>query len=103
MGPKQYNERAAKEKGLKIKAGKKLMNYFLNRINLWKNYIIRPEFGGSSVANIDRIKVVAKRSLNKNQIIISSSVVSAMGDTTDELKTMGYNFPRTHLIGKWIC
>lgn len=48
--------------------------------------IIVQKFGGSSVANPDRIKVVAKRVVEAsnlgNQVVV---VVSALGDTTDEL------------------
>ncbi|MCB9772370.1 MAG: aspartate kinase [Candidatus Omnitrophica bacterium] len=48
--------------------------------------IIVQKFGGSSVANIDRIKVVAQRILEsktkRNNIVV---VVSALGDTTDDL------------------
>jgi aspartate kinase len=44
------------------------------------------KFGGSSVANVDRIRNVARRvaktAANGNQVVV---VVSAMGDTTDEL------------------
>lgn len=48
--------------------------------------IIVQKFGGSSVANVDRIKAVAQRILEtktkKNNVVV---VVSALGDTTDEL------------------
>jgi len=48
--------------------------------------IIVQKFGGSSVANVDRIKAVAQRVLatktRHNDIVV---VVSALGDTTDEL------------------
>lgn len=52
-------------------------------------YIVVQKFGGSSVANIDRIKAVAKRvveSKTKNNGVVV--VVSALGDTTDELEAM---------------
>src|SRR3989338_10884690 len=53
--------------------------------------IIVQKFGGSSVANIDRIKAVAKRILETktkdNNIVV---VVSALGDTTDELEAMAF-------------
>ncbi len=52
-------------------------------------YIVVQKFGGSSVANIDRIKNVAKRIIatktKNNHIVV---VVSALGDTTDELEAM---------------
>src|SRR5262245_23255770 len=48
--------------------------------------IIVQKFGGSSVANTDRIKAVAERVTkyknNKTDLVV---VVSALGDTTDEL------------------
>ncbi|MFH1360815.1 MAG: aspartate kinase [Candidatus Omnitrophota bacterium] len=48
--------------------------------------IIVQKFGGSSVANTDRIKEVAKRVVsyksNRSDLVV---VVSALGDTTDEL------------------
>ena len=48
--------------------------------------VIVQKYGGSSVANADRIKMVAKRVADAydkgNQIVV---VVSAMGDTTDDL------------------
>ncbi len=51
--------------------------------------LIVKKFGGSSVGNIDKIKAVAQRILKEKQrddkIVV---VVSAMGDTTDELITL---------------
>jgi aspartate kinase len=53
---------------------------------LLMNDIIVQKYGGSSVANIDKIEKVAKKIVQKakegKKIVI---VVSAMGDTTDEL------------------
>jgi len=54
-----------------------------------KKYIVVQKYGGSSVANIDRIKAVAKRiidSKRKNNNLVV--VVSALGDTTDELENL---------------
>jgi aspartate kinase len=54
--------------------------------------IIVQKFGGSSVANIDRIKAVAKRIVSykaKHYSVVV--VVSAIGDTTDELEEMAFN------------
>lgn len=51
--------------------------------------IIVQKYGGSSVANVDRIKAVAKRILSskkKNNSLVV--VVSALGDTTDELEEL---------------
>lgn len=56
-----------------------------------KRNIVVQKFGGSSVANIDRIKAVAKRVVATktahNQLVV---VVSALGDTTDELEEMAF-------------
>ncbi len=53
--------------------------------------LIVQKYGGSSVANADRIKNVARRIARTkdegNQIVV---VVSAMGDTTDELVKLAY-------------
>lgn len=53
--------------------------------------IIVQKFGGSSVADVDRIKNVARRIIetkNKNNDI--AVVVSALGDTTDELEALAF-------------
>ncbi|OGX26060.1 MAG: aspartate kinase [Omnitrophica WOR_2 bacterium RIFCSPHIGHO2_02_FULL_48_11] len=51
--------------------------------------LIVQKYGGSSVANLERIQAVAKRIVAtktaKNNIVV---VVSALGDTTDELEAM---------------
>jgi aspartate kinase len=51
--------------------------------------LIVQKFGGSSVANVDRIKNVAQRivetKLRNNNVVV---IVSAMGDTTDELEEL---------------
>ena len=53
--------------------------------------IIVQKFGGSSVANIERIKAVAQRILEtktkQNDLVV---VVSALGDTTDDLEQMAF-------------
>jgi len=60
------------------------------------NDIIVQKYGGSSVANIDKIKKVAKKIVQKakegKKIVI---VVSAMGDTTDELIKMAQKIARS--------
>ena len=60
-----------------------------------KKHIIVQKYGGSSVANIDRIKAVAKRILSaktkRNSIVV---VVSALGDTTDELEELAFNITK---------
>lgn len=51
--------------------------------------LIVKKFGGSSVATTEKIMNVAKRILNeKNEDDKIVVVVSAMGDTTDELITL---------------
>ena len=59
-------------------------------------HIIVQKYGGSSVANIERIKAVAKRILSakrkNNHIVV---VVSALGDTTDELEAMAFKISQT--------
>lgn len=53
--------------------------------------IIVQKYGGSSVANVDRIQAVAKRILStkkrNNNLVV---VVSALGDTTDELEKLAF-------------
>jgi aspartate kinase len=60
------------------------------------NDIIVQKYGGSSVANIAKIKKVAKKIVQKakegNKIVI---VVSAMGNTTDELIKMAQKISRS--------
>ena len=60
-----------------------------------KKKIIVQKFGGSSVANIDRIKSVAKRILDtkkrNNNIAV---IVSALGDTTDELEGLAFQITK---------
>jgi aspartate kinase len=54
--------------------------------------IIVQKFGGSSVANVERIKEVARRVVSYKQhrqdVVV---VVSALGDTTDELETLAFS------------
>ena len=56
-----------------------------------RQHIIVQKFGGSSVANIKRIKRVAKRIVSTkndhNHLVV---VVSALGDTTDELEEYAF-------------
>lgn len=53
--------------------------------------IIVQKFGGSSVANIERIKNVASRVVAyKNKNVDIAVVVSALGDTTDELEALAF-------------
>ena len=56
-----------------------------------QHYLIVQKYGGSSVANVDRIKAVAERVVSsksrfKNIVV----VVSALGDTTDELEGLAF-------------
>jgi aspartate kinase len=61
-----------------------------------KKDIVVQKYGGSSVANIARIKAVAKRIVgtknSRNHLVI---VVSALGDTTDELEALAFNLSMT--------
>lgn len=61
-----------------------------------KKQIIVQKFGGSSVANIDRIKIVAQRIIEtkkaKNAHLVV--VVSALGDTTDELEELAFQITK---------
>ncbi len=54
--------------------------------------LIVQKFGGSSVGDAEKIKVVAKRVIEThragNQVVV---VVSAMGDTTDDLLELANN------------
>ena len=53
------------------------------------------KFGGSSVANIDRIKNVANRVVAyKDKHTDIAVVVSALGDTTDELETLAFQLSK---------
>lgn len=58
--------------------------------------IVIQKYGGSSVANIERIKAVAKRIVasktRQNDLV---AVVSALGDTTDELEAMAFQISKT--------
>jgi aspartate kinase len=60
-----------------------------------KKKLIVQKFGGSSVANIDRIRVVAKRVVEtkgkNNDVVV---VVSAMGDTTDEFEALAFELSK---------
>jgi len=61
-----------------------------------KKPIIVQKFGGSSVANIERMMNVARRVIEtktpKNNVVV---VVSAMGDTTDELEELLFQITKT--------
>ena len=58
--------------------------------------IVVQKFGGSSVSNINRIKEVAKRIISykkHHQDVVA--VVSALGDTTDELEKLAFSISKT--------
>jgi aspartate kinase len=58
--------------------------------------IIVQKFGGSSVANVDRIKNVARRIVEtKTKSNDVAVVVSALGDTTDELEALAFQITQT--------
>lgn len=57
--------------------------------------IIVQKYGGSSVANIDRIKAVAERITSAKRANTDIAVVvSAMGDTTDELEELAFKISK---------
>ncbi len=61
-----------------------------------KKSIVVKKFGGSSVADIDRIRKVARRIVETKRpdqhVVV---VVSALGDTTDELEAMAHSLTPT--------
>ena len=60
-----------------------------------KKRVIVQKYGGSSVANVERIKAVAERVASyKNKNTNVAVVVSAMADTTDELETLAFQISR---------
>ncbi len=57
--------------------------------------VIVQKFGGSSVANVERIKNVAQRVVAyKNKHTDIAVVVSALGDTTDELESLAFQLSK---------
>ncbi len=61
-----------------------------------KKKIIVQKYGGSSVANVERIKAVAQRITSyKNKNTDVAVVVSAMADTTDDLETLAFQISKT--------
>lgn len=61
-----------------------------------KKNIIVQKYGGSSVANIDRVKAVAKRIVSaKTTKTNVAVVVSAMGDTTDKLEKKAFSITKS--------
>ncbi len=60
-----------------------------------KRKIIVQKYGGSSVANVERIKAVAERVTSyKNKGTDVAVVVSAMADTTDDLETLAFQITK---------
>lgn len=66
--------------------------------------LIVKKFGGSSVADKERIYHVAKRCMEDyqkgNDVVV---VLSAMGKTTDSLLEMAKNINPDPSSGNWIC
>ena len=62
--------------------------------------ILVQKFGGSSVADLDRLRKVARRIVETRRagydLVV---VVSAMGDTTDELLAMAHIRLSAHRVG----
>ena len=60
-----------------------------------KKRIIVQKYGGSSVANVERIKAVAERITSyKNKDTDVAVVVSAMADTTDDLEALAFQIAK---------
>jgi aspartate kinase len=60
-----------------------------------KKKIIVQKYGGSSVANVERIKAVAERITSyKNKDTDVAVVVSAMADTTDDLEALAFQIAK---------
>ena len=66
--------------------------------------LIVQKYGGSSVANAERVKNVARRIVETyekgNQVVV---VLSAQGDTTDELIEKAREISHNPSKGNWIC
>ena len=66
--------------------------------------LIVKKFGGTSVANKERIYNVANRCVEEykkgNDVVV---VLSAMGKYTDELISMAEDLMKNHQKEKWIC
>lgn len=66
--------------------------------------LIVQKFGGSSVANAERIlhvaEIIANTYKKGNDVVV---VLSAQGDTTDELLEKAYEINPYGSAGKWIC
>ena len=66
--------------------------------------LVVQKFGGSSVADADSIKRVAKRislyAKAGHKVVV---VVSAMGDTTDELIDLAEQVARIRRRARWTC
>ena len=66
--------------------------------------VIVQKYGGSSVADVERIRKVAARVAARradgHQMVV---VVSAMGDTTDELLTLAKGCRPTPHAASWTC
>lgn len=61
-----------------------------------KKKVIVQKYGGSSVANVERIKAVAARIVSyKNKGTDVAVVVSAMADTTDDLENLAFQISKT--------
>jgi aspartate kinase len=64
-------------------------------IKIMRKKIIVQKFGGSSVANVERIKAVAERVVSYKKADTNVAVVvSAMADTTDDLETLAFQITK---------
>lgn len=66
--------------------------------------LVVQKYGGSSVANADRIRRVAERIVatkkQGNDVVV---VVSAMGDTTDDLMDLAQQVCPARRRANWTC
>ena len=66
--------------------------------------LVVQKYGGSSVADADRIRRVAERIVETkkagNDVVV---VVSAMGDTTDDLLDLARRCARRRRPASWTC
>lgn len=66
--------------------------------------IVVQKFGGTSLADVEKIKNVARAVVREkelgNDVVV---VVSAMGHTTDNLIKLAHEISKTPQQEKWIC
>jgi aspartate kinase len=65
--------------------------------------LVVQKFGGTSVADPDRIREVADHVARTPATAPTSSRVSAMGKETDELLRLAARSPHAGPAGRWTC